>query len=123
MLDGEWNEDSGGTYVRNPEWSADEDPNREANIDSFTFEVGIEPEVQIDRLIADGDDTNTIAATTIPASRYAQITGDVADRAINIESPFTNYLVPNFNRVTNLKVRQALAHGHQPCGLHRRARW
>jgi peptide/nickel transport system substrate-binding protein len=109
MLDGAWNEDTGGTFVRNPEWSADEDPNREANFDSITFEIGVDPEVQIDRLIADGDDANTIAATTIPASRYAQITGDVADRAINIASPFTNYLVPNFNRVTNLKVRQALA--------------
>ena len=33
----------------------------------------------------------------------------MADRAVNIESPFSNYLLPNFNRVTNLKVRQALA--------------
>ncbi len=109
MLEGEWNEDSGGTFVRNPEWSGDEDKNREANFETLTFEQGVEPEVQADRLIADTEDTNTINATDIPASRYAQITGDVEDRAINIESPFTNYLVPNFNRVTNLKVRQALA--------------
>jgi peptide/nickel transport system substrate-binding protein len=109
MLDGEWNEDSGGTYVRNPEWSGDEDTNREANFDSLTFEIGIEPEVQIDRLIADGDDANTIASTNVPASRYAQVTGEVQERSTLIESPFTNYLVPNFNRVTNLKVRQALA--------------
>ncbi len=108
-LDGDWNEDSGGTYVRNDQWSADEDKNREANFDSITFEVGIEPEVQIDRLIADGDDANTIASTNVPASRYAQVTGDVQERSTLIESPFTNYLVPNFNRLTNLKVRQALA--------------
>jgi peptide/nickel transport system substrate-binding protein len=108
-IDGEWNEDSGGTFVRNDNWDGSEDKNREANFDSITFEVGIEPEVQIDRLIADGDDANTIAATNIPASRYAQITGEVESRSIRIESPFTNYLVPNFNRITNLKVRQALA--------------
>ena len=109
VVDGEWDEDTGGTFVRNKQWSREEDQNREANFDSITFEIGVEPEVQIDRLIADGDDANTIAATVVPASRYAQVTGDVAKRAINIESPFTNYLVPNFNRVTNLKVRQALA--------------
>jgi peptide/nickel transport system substrate-binding protein len=28
---------------------------------------------------------------------------------VNIQSPFSNYLLPNFNRITNLKVRQALA--------------
>ena len=29
--------------------------------------------------------------------------------AVNFDSPFVNYLLPNFNRITNLKVRQALA--------------
>jgi peptide/nickel transport system substrate-binding protein len=109
LLEGEWDEDTGGTFVRNPEWDRGEDANREANVDELTFELGIQPEVQIDRLIADGEDANTISATSIPASRYSRITGDVASRAIRIASPFTSYLVPNFYRVTNLKVRQALA--------------
>ena len=57
MLDGEWNEDSGGTFVRNPKWDGTEDTNREANPDKFVFQIGIEPEVIIDRLIANqGDD-------------------------------------------------------------------
>ena len=110
MLDGEWNEDSGGTYVRNPEWDGAEDTNREANPDSFVFQVGIETEVVIDRLIADsGDDANAISTRSVTAAQYPQITGDVAARAVNFESPFSNYLLPNFNRITNLQVRQALA--------------
>ncbi len=110
MLEGEWNEDSGGTYVRNPEWDGEEDKNREANPDSFVFQVGIEPEVIIDRLIAnEGDDANAISTRNITPAQYPQITGEVAERAINIESPFTDYLLPNFNRITNLQVRQALA--------------
>ena len=110
MLDGEWNEDSGGTFVRNPEWDGAEDTNREANPDSFVFQIGIEPEIIIDRLIADeGDDQNAITTRNVTPAQYPQITGDVAARAVNFESPFSNYLVPNFNRVTNLKVRQALA--------------
>ena len=110
MLDGEWNEDTGGTFIRNPEWDGTEDTNREANPDSFVFQIGIEPEVIIDRLIADqGDDQNAISTRNVTPAQYPQITGDVADRAVNFESPFSNYLLPNFNRVTNLKVRQALA--------------
>ena len=110
MLDGTWSEDTGGTFVRNPEWDGTEDTNREANPDSFVFQIGIETEVIIDRLIADqGDDQNAISTRSVTPAQYPQITGDVADRAVNFESPYSNYLLPNFNRVTNLKVRQALA--------------
>jgi peptide/nickel transport system substrate-binding protein len=110
MLDGEWNEDSGGTFVRNPSWDGTEDTNREANPDSFVFQIGIEPEVIVDRLIADqGDDKFAVTSRNVTPAQYPQITGDVADRAVNLQSPFSNYLVPNFNRVTNLEVRQALA--------------
>jgi peptide/nickel transport system substrate-binding protein len=110
MLDGEWNEDTGGTYVRNPEWDGEEDTNREANPDSFVFQVGIETEVIIDRLIAnEGDDANAISTRSVTPAQYPQITGEVAERAVNFESPFSNYLLPNFNRITNLQVRQALA--------------
>jgi len=110
MLQGAWNEDSGGTFVRNPKWDATEDTNRQANPDAFTFQIGIEAEVVIDRMIADqGDDANAISSRNITPAQYPQITGAVADRAVNFESPFSNYLLPNFNRVTNLKVRQALA--------------
>ncbi len=124
MLDGTWSEDTGGTFVRNPEWDGTEDTNREANPDSFVFQIGIETEVIIDRLIADqGDDQNAISTRSVTPAQYPQITGDVADRAVNFESPYSNYLLPNFNRVTNLKVRQALAAGHQPWCVRRCARW
>jgi peptide/nickel transport system substrate-binding protein len=110
MLQGEWNEDSGGTFVRNPKWDGTEDTNREANPDQFTFQIGIEAETVIDRLIADqGDDANAISTRNITPAQYPQITGAVADRAVNFQSPFSNYLLPNFNRLTNLKVRQALS--------------
>ena len=110
QLDGEWNEDTGGTFVRNPNWDGAEDTNREANPDSFVFQIGIEPEVIVDRLIANqGDDQNAVTSRNVTPAQYPQITGEVADRAVNLQSPFSNYLVPNFNRVTNIKVRQALA--------------
>src|SRR5689334_23298135 len=42
MLQGAWNADSGGTFVRNPQWDPKEDTNRQANPDSFVFQIGIE---------------------------------------------------------------------------------
>ena len=85
MLDGEWNEDSGGTFVRNPEWDGTEDTTREANPDKFVFQIGIEAEVIVDRLIADqGDDQNAITTRNVTPAQYPQITGDVADRAVEL---------------------------------------
>jgi peptide/nickel transport system substrate-binding protein len=110
MLDGKWNFDTGGKFVRNPEWDKSTDDIRQANPDEVVFELGLEPETLIDRLIADsGDDADAVATTSVTAAQYSQITGPVADRSVNIESPFVDYVLPNFNQMKNVKVRQALA--------------
>ena len=44
-----------------------------------------------------------------PPAYYSQIQGEVADRSVNVESPYVNYLVPNVTKVKSLKVRQAIA--------------
>jgi peptide/nickel transport system substrate-binding protein len=100
----------GGTFVRNPSGTRPRTPTARRTRTSSPSRSASRPEVVIDRLIADqGDDANAISSRNITPAQYPQITGAVADRAVNFESPFSNYLVPNFNRVTNLKVRQALA--------------
>ena len=110
MLDGDYSLDSGGTFVRNPEWDQSTDDVRKAYPDSFVFEAGVEPEIINERLIADsGDDTTAITTTSVTPPQYGQITGPVEDRASLVESPFTNYLLPNFNRIKNADVRKALA--------------
>jgi len=110
MLDGEWDQDNGGTFVRNPNWDGAEDTNREANPDSIVFEQGLEADSINERLIADsGEDQSAITFAVVTPAQYPQITGDVASRATLTESPFTNYLVPNFNRLDNPDVRKALA--------------
>jgi len=112
MLDGDWNQDTGGTFVRNPEWdpSTDTDNNREANPDTIVFEQGADATTINNRLIDDsGDDQNAVTYTVPEPSQYPRIESQAADRATLVDSPFASYLVPNFNRVTNPKVRQALA--------------
>ncbi len=110
MLKGTWDLNKGGVLVRNPEWSKSTDDIRQANPDEIDFEIGDTPETINDRLIADnGDDKNAITTNSIPPSYYSQIEGPVKDRSVNVESPFVNYVLPNFNRMTNPKVREALA--------------
>jgi peptide/nickel transport system substrate-binding protein len=108
-LQGKWNVTTGGTFVRNPEWDSKTDPNRKALPDKWVFTQGLTNEVINQRLISDsGQDQTAITDRAIPPAFYSQITGPVKDRSILTDSPYIFYLVPNFNRMKNLKVRQAL---------------
>jgi peptide/nickel transport system substrate-binding protein len=111
-LQGAWSKEKGATFVRNTNYDAKTDSTklRKALPDKIVFNIGSPPETIYDRLIADaGNDKFAVTSERVPPAYYSQITGAVADRAVNVESPFVDYVLPNFNRLTNLKVRQALA--------------
>ncbi len=50
-----------------------------------------------------------IAVQAHPAAVHLADRGPVAERYTNVDSPYTDYLVPNFNQMTDPQVRQALA--------------
>ncbi len=111
-LDGEWKKEKGATLVRNASYDAASDSKdlRKALPDKIVFSVGNPAETIYDRLIADaGNDRFAVTSERMPPAYYSQIQGAVADRAVNVESPFVNYLVPNFARLKDPKVREALA--------------
>lgn len=108
-LQGKWDTNKGGTFVRNTAWDQKTDDVRKALPDKFVFQQGVTNEVANDRLIADsGADQYAVTDRAIPPASYSQIVGPVKDRSTLTDSPFTDYILPNFNRIKNLKVRQAL---------------
>jgi len=110
MLDGAWTKGTGGTFVRNPNWDAKTDTVRTALPDKFVFTEGLTNEVINQRLISDGgNDQMAVTDRVVPPAMYGDVTGAVADRSVKVESPYVNYLVPNFKVMTNAKVRAALA--------------
>ncbi len=109
-IQGTWTKGTGGTFVRNDQYDPKTDGNRAALPDKIVFVEGLTNEIITQRLLADsGNDKTAVTDRVIPPAFYNQITGPVASRAVNVNSPYANYLVPNFNTMTNVKVRQALA--------------
>jgi peptide/nickel transport system substrate-binding protein len=107
----QWSKNKGATFVRNTSYDAKSDSKeiRKALPDKIVFDIGSPAETIYDRLIADsGNDKNAVTQERIPPAYYSQITGPVADRSVNVKSPFVDYVLPNFNRLKDLKVRQAL---------------
>jgi peptide/nickel transport system substrate-binding protein len=111
-LKGTWDKTKGGDFVRNPHYdpSTDSPQIRKALPDQVRIDLGKTRETIADLLIADNGDARTaVTGQNIPPAYFSQITGAIANRTANVDSPYVDYLVPNFKRLTNLKVRQALA--------------
>lgn len=112
---GKWAKNKGATLVRNDNYDAslDDPVLRQALPDVIEYQINpseTSVELIIDRVIADaGNDQYAVPAPTIPPTRYSQIVGPVKDRSVLVDSPYNFYLVPNFDRVTNVDVRRALA--------------
>src|SRR6478752_8901477 len=111
-LDGAWSKNKGATLVRNENYDkATDDPKniRQALPDSIVFNIGQTTETIYDQLIADtGDAQTAVTGQRVPPAYFNQIEGPVADRATLEPSPYVDYLVPNFRRMTDPKVREAL---------------
>jgi peptide/nickel transport system substrate-binding protein len=108
-LEGKWNTSKGGTFVRNTNWDESTDDVRKALPDKIVFTQGLTNEVIADRMIADsGQDQSAVTDRVVPPADYSQIEGPVKDRSVQVDSPYVDYLLPNFNRMKNPKVRQAL---------------
>lgn len=114
---GVWDKNKGATLVRNPEYDPSTDDPAQLRLalpDVIKWEVDPSDtagELFNDRLIKDaGDDQYAITTARVAPSQFPDLeTPSVAARYENVLSPYNSYLVPNQKRVTNLKVRQALA--------------
>ena len=109
---GAWVKGKGATFVRNPAYDPKTDTLRGAFPDKIIYTEGLEDEVIAQRLISDsGNDKFAVSDRRIPPSMRPQILSNPAmkNRSENVASPFMDYLVPNFKKMKDPKVRQALA--------------
>jgi peptide/nickel transport system substrate-binding protein len=114
QLEGTFDPNKGGTWVRNPNWDATTDPLRKALPDKIVDLEGIQSEQIYQRLLADGgEDKNAITFVTAPASILPQIasTPSASQRTTNPDAPFVDYIQPNVTSeaMKDPKVRQAFA--------------
>jgi peptide/nickel transport system substrate-binding protein len=112
MLQGLWAKGKGGTFVRNPNWDPKTDTVRKAWPDQIVFTEGLTNEVIAQRLISDqGNDKFAVTDRQVPPSFQPQVLASPALKARyeNVDSPFVDYLTPNFKKLTNPLIRQALA--------------
>ena len=110
-IEGTWTEGTGGTFVRNPYWSASTDTIRKALPDKIVFTEGLTDEVIAERLIRDqGSDRFAVSDSNVPPALRPTVRANpsMATRTENVGAPFMDFLVPNWKKVTNPRVREAM---------------
>ncbi|MFT4262544.1 MAG: ABC transporter substrate-binding protein [Nocardioides sp.] len=109
-LDGTWDENTGGTLVRNTEYDASSDPTdaRGALPDTIKFSIGTEPEAIIDEIANGASEGETaVTGTRIQPQQLATVKSTASDRYKQVTSPYYDYLWLNVKRL-DLPVRQAI---------------
>jgi peptide/nickel transport system substrate-binding protein len=112
MLDGTWNAQTGGSFVRNPNWDPSTDSIRKALPDKIVVEQGVNAQTVSQRLVSDnGNDKYAYTNTRLDPSVIPQVLSNPAikSRSVNDVSGFVDYLTVNVKHISDLRVRQALA--------------
>jgi len=99
--------------IKNPNWDPNTDPGRHQYVDGYDMEFDV-PTAKIDQtLLADnGDAQNTLSYDNIAVQDYVQFKNDAQDRLIIGSAPCTAYWAPDYRKITDIKVRQALAYAY-----------
>ncbi|WP_432988830.1 ABC transporter substrate-binding protein [Dactylosporangium sp. CA-233914] len=99
------------TMERNTAWDPATDAVRHQYPDAFVWSFGSDPVTQTNRIIADsGADQTAVSWNGVDPSLVSKVVGDGAlkDRILQAPTPQHYTLTINNQRVTDLKVRQAL---------------
>jgi len=98
------------TLVRNEAWDPATDPGRTQYPERYEFDFDT-PSEQIDQLLlADqGDAQTTITYDDLLAPDFRKFQQEAPDRVVVGGSPCTFYWAPDYRKITDIKVRQALA--------------
>jgi len=98
------------TLVRNPNWDPNTDPGRHAYPDSYDMKFDVETD-KIDQIMLQdqGDAQTTLSYDNVSSNDYISFKQDASDRLVLGSTPCTAYWAPDYRKVTDIKVRQALA--------------
>ena len=94
--------------VQNDQWDPETDPARRQLIDKYTFKFDVNPQVAGETVLSDAGSTTVV--TSLQASDYNKaLNGGMEDQILVGPQPCTGFVMPNYEKVKELEVRQALA--------------
>lgn len=97
--------------VQNDQWDPATDPARRQLIEKYTFNFDVNPQVAGETVLSDSGATTVV--TALQATDYNKALDEGLDSQILVgPQPCTGFVMPNYEKVKELEVRQALAYAY-----------
>lgn len=97
--------------VRNDQWKAETDPGRTAYPDAYQFDLQTASEKIDELMLADkGDSQTTLTYDDVLSANYRKMSD--SGRLVVGGYPLTSYWAPDYRKIPDLRVRQALAYAY-----------
>ncbi|MBA2716423.1 MAG: hypothetical protein H0U51_05105 [Propionibacteriales bacterium] len=110
---GDYTPEKALTLVKNPEWDPATDPGRHQYVDEFDMQFDVAT-AKIDQIMLQdqGDAQTTMSYDNIDVADYLQFKSESADRLIVGSDPCTFMWFPDYRKIKEKEVRQALAYAY-----------
>ncbi len=101
------------TLVRNAQWDPVTDPARTQYPDGYDFRTQV-PQRRIDRhILSDvGRARTTMTRGNVLPQHYRRFLAEAPERLVIGGSPCTHYVAPDYRRITELRIRRAIAYAY-----------
>ncbi len=97
--------------VQNDQWDPETDPARRQLVDKYTFKFDENPQVAAETVFSDAGSTTVV--TSMQSTDYNKAKRDgLTDQVLVGPQPCTSFVMPNYAKVPELEVRQALAYAY-----------
>lgn len=97
--------------VKNDQWDPETDPARRQLVDKYTFKFDVQPQVAGETVLSDAGATTIVTALQSTDYNKARQEG-LEDHILVGPQPCTSFVMPNFTKIKELEVRQALAYAY-----------
>lgn len=98
--------------VPNDQWDPETDPARRQLVDKWSFEFDVNPQVAGETVLSDAGATTIV--TALQGTDYNKALEEgLEDQILVGPQPCTGFVMPNYEKVKELEVRQALAYAYR----------
>jgi len=98
------------TLVRNPEWDPNSDPGRHAYPDQYNMDFDVDT-AKVDNIMLEDSQPSALTFDDLLSSTYLRMKQSDTDRIVPGPEACTWYLAPDYRKITQKKVREALGYG------------
>ncbi|HET7196840.1 MAG TPA: ABC transporter substrate-binding protein [Nocardioides sp.] len=95
--------------VKNDQWNPESDPARHQYADKFIFKFNADQNKVDQILLSDNSASQSMVSTAAGANNYERINSELGDRLVQQSSQCTSFLAPDYQEISDINVRKALA--------------